>query len=744
MSNIDSDLIRGNIDTIILKTMLENDMYGLDIIKEVETRSNGTYVLKQPTLYSCLKRLENQELISSYWLDSDIGGRRHYYKLTDKGRETLVKKQEEWAKSKFIIDNLLSNFNYDEYRLVKKDDYDRIIEGKTFEYQPTAPAQAPVQETEPAETDSADEDFETTNDEEEIEIEDFNNLESTEENETYNSADELDEETESSEESDEDESFNFESATEEDEASEDDSFDFESAEDYEENDKDEDLEDEETPLYFSANADEDEEIETVVPEADQTAQESNILAMLRHQDDEEINTYYGDQKSYVNHLNITDEEKVEQQNLLDQTDIYNKSSVDQSIEEFTSAIKALSKFNSISQTEPEANEAIALHEVHEEIEEENLLGLVPEVEYDDEFAKELSCLKCNKNNGFFNSYDNPDYDIVANKVSSPAKDTNNFDYTETDSSDASFENYEDEDTFEFSSVEDNSFEDEYSFASIEQNEAEHEYEEEYEEADENAEPEITEVNEVFNYTTFDDIISSNANNYQYSQPETSPFVSFKPTYTSQNYKQKLSNLSAYSKVSIDEDEQKPINEDALAKAKDIEALKTEFEKEGIKIKEFRKYNSCEQCEKTYILVNKMKWVNSLILLFGYVFLLSAVYIILNNTSFKDTFGFSFKYFLYGFIPFGAYALYHTVMYLINPYKKAPARLAPRIMIFISLIITVQLLLITYCVNLQCGFYSFAQDYYNHLLWVIPAVISFAPIACNCIYIALFYSKNFNV
>ena len=87
MKNIDSDLIRGNIDTIILKTMLDGDKYGLDIIKEVEARSNGTYELKQPTLYSCLKRLENQELISSYWLDSDIGGKRHYYKLTDKGRE---------------------------------------------------------------------------------------------------------------------------------------------------------------------------------------------------------------------------------------------------------------------------------------------------------------------------------------------------------------------------------------------------------------------------------------------------------------------------------------------------------------------------------------------------------------------------------------------------------------------------------------------------------------------------------
>ena len=116
--------------------MLDGDKYGLDIIKEVEIRSNGTYELKQPTLYSCLKRLENQELISSYWLDSDIGGRRHYYKLTEKGKDSLLQKQEEWTKSKFIIDNLLSNHDYDEYRLVKKEDYEKIIEGKQFDYKP--------------------------------------------------------------------------------------------------------------------------------------------------------------------------------------------------------------------------------------------------------------------------------------------------------------------------------------------------------------------------------------------------------------------------------------------------------------------------------------------------------------------------------------------------------------------------------------------------------------------------------
>ena len=75
-NSIDSDLIRGHIDTIILKILKTGDRYGYEIIKDVETKSNGTYELKQPTLYSCLKRLESQGLISSYWSDSDIGGKR--------------------------------------------------------------------------------------------------------------------------------------------------------------------------------------------------------------------------------------------------------------------------------------------------------------------------------------------------------------------------------------------------------------------------------------------------------------------------------------------------------------------------------------------------------------------------------------------------------------------------------------------------------------------------------------------
>lgn len=107
--SIDSDLIRGHVDTIILKTLADGDKYGYEIIKEIETKSNGTYELKQPTLYSCLKRLEGQGFISAYWVNSEIGGRRHYYKLTEQGRKEYTDNMNEWLSSRGIIDNLISN-----------------------------------------------------------------------------------------------------------------------------------------------------------------------------------------------------------------------------------------------------------------------------------------------------------------------------------------------------------------------------------------------------------------------------------------------------------------------------------------------------------------------------------------------------------------------------------------------------------------------------------------------------------
>ncbi|HHW90096.1 MAG TPA: hypothetical protein GX745_04245 [Clostridiales bacterium] len=105
---VNSDLIRGNIDTIILRSLSEGDKYGYEILKEIESKTQGEYILKQPTLYSCLKRLEKQGYITSFWGQITLGGRRKYYRLTPEGKEYFEKVQADWEYSRALIDKLIA------------------------------------------------------------------------------------------------------------------------------------------------------------------------------------------------------------------------------------------------------------------------------------------------------------------------------------------------------------------------------------------------------------------------------------------------------------------------------------------------------------------------------------------------------------------------------------------------------------------------------------------------------------
>ena len=111
---ISSDLIRGHINTIILRALYERDKYGYEIIYEIEEKSKGQYTLKQPTLYSALKRLEQQDYVVSYWGTGDTnGGRRKYFQITEKGRAVVEQNLAEWEYSRTIIDSLISEKDYD-------------------------------------------------------------------------------------------------------------------------------------------------------------------------------------------------------------------------------------------------------------------------------------------------------------------------------------------------------------------------------------------------------------------------------------------------------------------------------------------------------------------------------------------------------------------------------------------------------------------------------------------------------
>ena len=69
---------------LVLKLLAEKDMYGYEMMKTVNERTDGFFEWKEGSLYPCLHRLEEQGLIQSRW---ELAGSRprRYYAITRQG-----------------------------------------------------------------------------------------------------------------------------------------------------------------------------------------------------------------------------------------------------------------------------------------------------------------------------------------------------------------------------------------------------------------------------------------------------------------------------------------------------------------------------------------------------------------------------------------------------------------------------------------------------------------------------------
>ena len=105
---IDKELLKGHVDTIILSLLNEQDRYGYEIAKTIRHTSEEQFELKEATLYLSLKRLEKKGCVTSYWSDEAAGGgRRKYYALTTEGKALLAKKRLEWRFLKQLLPKFL-------------------------------------------------------------------------------------------------------------------------------------------------------------------------------------------------------------------------------------------------------------------------------------------------------------------------------------------------------------------------------------------------------------------------------------------------------------------------------------------------------------------------------------------------------------------------------------------------------------------------------------------------------------
>ena len=109
-----SDILRVFTDSIILAQLDISDSYGYAINKVISEQSDSFFELKEATLYTSFRRLEEWHFITSCWGAENSGARRRYYSITEKGKEYLEENKDDWKKIKSILEKVL-NTNQEEH-----------------------------------------------------------------------------------------------------------------------------------------------------------------------------------------------------------------------------------------------------------------------------------------------------------------------------------------------------------------------------------------------------------------------------------------------------------------------------------------------------------------------------------------------------------------------------------------------------------------------------------------------------
>jgi PadR family transcriptional regulator PadR len=90
------DILKGSSDSLLLSLLEEQPMYGYQIVKELDARSEGYFKFKEGTLYPALHRLEKSGLVNGKWRTLSNKRQRRYYHITEKGQAKLAMERTHW------------------------------------------------------------------------------------------------------------------------------------------------------------------------------------------------------------------------------------------------------------------------------------------------------------------------------------------------------------------------------------------------------------------------------------------------------------------------------------------------------------------------------------------------------------------------------------------------------------------------------------------------------------------------
>ena len=101
------ELIRGNLDLLVLSVLAEEPKYGYLIQQSLASATGGLVSVQAGTLYPLLHRLEADKLVSSRW-DPSTGRKRKWYELTPAGQKRLQHQAHQWQEYAHCVWQMLT------------------------------------------------------------------------------------------------------------------------------------------------------------------------------------------------------------------------------------------------------------------------------------------------------------------------------------------------------------------------------------------------------------------------------------------------------------------------------------------------------------------------------------------------------------------------------------------------------------------------------------------------------------
>ena len=104
-----TDLMRGTLDLLILRSLLTMPLHGLGIARRIAQLTRGSFDVKAGSLFPALYRLEERGLVIAEWGQSDTRRRAKFYQITRLGKKQLQAEEANWRRVALAIGHALGS-----------------------------------------------------------------------------------------------------------------------------------------------------------------------------------------------------------------------------------------------------------------------------------------------------------------------------------------------------------------------------------------------------------------------------------------------------------------------------------------------------------------------------------------------------------------------------------------------------------------------------------------------------------